>query len=118
PDPKLAIYRIAQEAVGNALRHADASSIRVLVEVDDNVVLVEVEDDGLGFEPETGGRGYGLSNMTERAAQISAELDVSSIPGDGTTVSLRWRYGTEADPIEVGVPAEAGLPAATADGRP
>ncbi|MDH3680711.1 MAG: histidine kinase, partial [Acidimicrobiia bacterium] len=60
PDPKLAIYRIAQEAVGNALRHADASSIRVLVEVDDNVVLVEVEDDGLGFEPETGGRGYGL----------------------------------------------------------
>ncbi|MGI9594762.1 MAG: sensor histidine kinase [Acidimicrobiales bacterium] len=97
PGPKLALYRIAQEAVGNALRHAEASSIRVSVDIDDEGVLLGIEDDGVGFEPEAAGVGYGLRNMTERAARIGSELEVTSARGQGTRVSVRWRYGTEAD---------------------
>jgi signal transduction histidine kinase len=101
--PKLAIYRIAQEAIGNAIRHADAGSITVVVEIDDDGVLLEIEDDGVGFEPATIGAGYGLRNMTERAAQIGSELKVQSAPGQGTTVSVRWRRGSERDRVDAGV---------------
>jgi len=90
--PKLAIYRIAQEALSNALRHADATSIQLRVEIDDDGVLLDVEDDGRGFEPDSVEGGYGLDNMAERASQIGSELHIETSPGNGTTVSLRWRF--------------------------
>ncbi|MGI9615792.1 MAG: sensor histidine kinase [Acidimicrobiales bacterium] len=101
PGPKLALYRIAQEALGNALRHAEASSIRVLVDIDEDGVLLGVEDDGLGFDPEDVAVGYGLRNMTERAARIGSELEVTSSRGHGTSVSVRWAFATTMDSADV-----------------
>jgi signal transduction histidine kinase len=79
------LWRIAQEAITNALRHADAGSVRVTWRCDDRRAVLEVTDDGHGL-PEGPPRSdaYGLVGMRERAAAIGARLDVLS--STGTTV--------------------------------
>jgi signal transduction histidine kinase len=89
PDPErdLAILRIVGEAVHNALRHARPGSIAVTL----SPRRVEISDDGDGFEPdrpELRSRHLGLTSMTQRAAEIGAELTIDSTPGRGTTVRL------------------------------
>ena len=85
------IFRIAQEALQNALRHADADLIAVRLKAADGSLLLEIEDDGIGFDPEApdarSGR-LGLTSMDERARRIGGTLDVRSSPGAGTTVRL------------------------------
>jgi signal transduction histidine kinase len=85
------IFRIAQEALQNALRHADADLIAVRLKAADGSLLLEVEDDGIGFDPEApdarSGR-LGLTSMDERARRIGGTLDIRSSPGAGTTVRL------------------------------
>ena len=85
------IFRIAQEALQNALRHADADLIAVRLTAADGSLLLEVEDDGIGFDPEApdprSGR-LGLTSMDERARRIGGTLDIRSSPGAGTTVRL------------------------------
>jgi signal transduction histidine kinase len=85
------IFRIAQEALQNALRHADADLIAVRLQAADGSLLLEVEDDGIGFDPEApdarSGR-LGLTSMDERARRIGGTLDIRSSPGAGTTVRL------------------------------
>jgi signal transduction histidine kinase len=81
------LYRIAQEAVANALKHAAASEIRIGLERRDGRVLLEVEDDGEGFEetvPQTGG--IGLRVMHYRARLIDAALEIGAAPAGGTRV--------------------------------
>lgn len=88
-EPKLVFYRVAQEAITNALRHASARQIRVGIALDASGATLEVSDDGIGFES---GRehGHGLRNMKARAEEIGALLYLSSNQGAGTTVSLFW----------------------------
>ncbi len=85
------IFRIAQEALQNALRHADADLIAVRLKAADGSLLLEVEDDGIGFDPEApdarSGR-LGLTSMDERARRIGGTLAIRSSPGAGTTVRL------------------------------
>jgi signal transduction histidine kinase len=81
------LYRIAQEAVANALKHAAASEIRIGLERRDGCVLLEVEDDGDGFDetaPHTGG--IGLRVMRYRARLIDAALKIGAAPAGGTRV--------------------------------
>jgi signal transduction histidine kinase len=85
------VLRIAQEAVQNALRHADATRVRVRLGPRDGGLELEVADDGIGFDPadsELRGRRLGLTSMEERAARIGARLGIDSTPGRGTTVRL------------------------------
>ncbi|MEY2513038.1 MAG: hypothetical protein QOJ89_396, partial [bacterium] len=85
------VFRIAQEALHNALRHADAGRIAVTVRCggDDGVELT-VSDDGVGFDASAvRSRRLGLTTMAERARAIGGSLDVESAPGAGTTVRLR-----------------------------
>jgi signal transduction histidine kinase len=88
-DTEQALFRIAQEAITNVVRHAGASLATVSVErVDDHLVL-EVSDDGRGFDPEhhaISSRRLGLVSMRERAADLGGTLTITSAPGDGTTV--------------------------------
>jgi signal transduction histidine kinase len=81
------LYRIAQEAVANALKHAAASEIRIGLERRDGSVLLEVEDDGEGFD-ETAARsgGIGLRVMRYRARLIDAALEIGAAPAGGTRV--------------------------------
>ncbi|HEX6354327.1 GAF domain-containing sensor histidine kinase [Actinophytocola sp.] len=85
-----AVYRIAQEAMHNALRHADATRIEVVLSVDDEGTVLRVTDDGVGFAPAStvAGRRLGLASMRERASQAGGTLTVTSEPGGGTTVCL------------------------------
>lgn len=84
------ILRIAREAVGNALRHGAASLVEVRLHAGERLSLT-VRDDGTGFDPDAppNPHGFGLISMRERAAAMGAELDIRSIPGEGTQVVLR-----------------------------
>jgi two-component system sensor histidine kinase UhpB len=87
PDAELVVYRVAQEALTNAARHAGARSVELSLTRQDAAVVLEVRDDGRGFAPLT--EGSGLLGMRERAALVAAELTVTSRPRRGTTVRLR-----------------------------
>jgi two-component system sensor histidine kinase UhpB len=97
-DVQTAIYRVAQEALTNAERHAGATVVEVELEVSEERQELRVRDDGRGFDP--GGvvqhgagpaAGLGLRGMAERARLVGGELDVRSAPGGGTSVTLRLR---------------------------
>jgi signal transduction histidine kinase len=90
------ILRIAQEALGNALRHADAEHMWVRLTGTDGRVVLEVRDDGVGFDPDAAAvrsRRLGLTSMEERAERLGGRLSVESAPGAGTTVRLEAARG-------------------------
>jgi signal transduction histidine kinase len=96
PDVERALLRIAQEALGNALRHADAGHVRLALEARDSHVMLRVDDDGRGFDPDeaaTRSRRLGLTSMRERADALGGTLTIDSAPGRGTTVEaeVAWR---------------------------
>jgi signal transduction histidine kinase len=85
-----ALYRVAQEALHNALRHSGARQIRVSLAVRQRRVVLEVADDGRGFaaHPSSRPAGLGLSSMRERAGAVGGTLTIRSAPGAGTRVRL------------------------------
>lgn len=88
-DPQRAteLFRIAQEAVNNALKHAEASEIRIGLEEEGGLLNMEVEDDGQGFdESATSREGMGLQIMRYRARLIGGTLEVKPAPAGGTLV--------------------------------
>ena len=88
PEVELAIYRIAQEALTNAARHARASEISVALACADEELVLCVKDNGRGL-PDQLTEGGGLIGMRERAMLIGADLAIESRPGTGVQVSLR-----------------------------
>jgi len=91
-DITLAFFRITQEAVNNAARHAEASNVKITLRNTGKAAVLEIVDDGKGFQiPEdiaslrvAGHRG--LSNMKERMSIIGGKLSISSLPGKGTGI--------------------------------
>ena len=88
PAVRQELYSIAQEALNNALKHAHAGRVSILLRFEGEGARLEVGDDGRGFEPDQGreGGGLGLRGMQERACRIGASLRVESSPGGGTRV--------------------------------
>ena len=85
----LALFRIVQEALGNAAKHARATRITVTLTRSAEEVSLAVSDDGVGFASGLGtSAGLGLITMRERASQLNGRLEVDSAPGRGTTVSV------------------------------
>jgi signal transduction histidine kinase len=84
------LYRLAQEALHNAVKHAGARRIQMRVEVDARGrLLLEVADDGVGFDPAAVPPGHmGLVTMADRARQVGGTFQVQSAPGRGTTVRV------------------------------
>jgi signal transduction histidine kinase len=85
------VFRIAQESLQNALRHARAEHIELRLDEDAGGLRLTVSDDGIGFEPEGPGlrsRRLGLTSMEERARALGARLRIDSAPGRGTTIGL------------------------------
>jgi PAS domain S-box-containing protein len=90
-ESETAVYRIAQEALTNATRHAAARAIVLTLGVADHALYLEVRDDGQGFaeQDRRRSRALGLVSMETRAAALGARLDVWSEPGKGTAVRLQ-----------------------------
>ncbi len=93
PEAELVVYRVAQEALTNVLRHARASRATVSLHADDSAVVLKVSDDGRGLPLETPSGTAGISGMRERARLIDALLTVRSEPGQGVEVALEVPYG-------------------------
>jgi signal transduction histidine kinase len=87
-----AVYRIAQEALHNALRHAEPSTVAVSLSAQDGRLALEIRDDGIGFEPDAGAS-LGLASMRERARAAGGTLTVRSRPGGGTAVRVEVPVG-------------------------
>lgn len=91
-EAKESLYRVAQEALHNAARHARASKIEVELRVEDDAhaIALEVSDDGVGFDPAGSFPGHlGLSSMRERAGRLNGTLEITSTPGEGTRIRIR-----------------------------
>jgi signal transduction histidine kinase len=96
-DPRVEeqLYRIAEEALSNALKHAVPSSIATTIRFEgsspDQYVVLEVVDDGVGFDVRAVGAagGLGLVSMRQRAEKIGGRLTVHSAPGKGTMIKMR-----------------------------
>jgi signal transduction histidine kinase len=96
PDQAAQVFRIAQEALQNALRHAGAERIEVRLSNGAGALVLDVVDDGGGFDVTDGavrGRRLGLTSMEERAAEIGGRLEIESATGEGTRVRLAVPLG-------------------------
>ena len=83
------LYRIAQEAVNNALKHAAPSEIRIALERRDETIVMEVDDDGDGFDEAPNAGGIGLHVMRYRAHLIGGVLEIGAAPAGGTRIVCR-----------------------------
>ena len=114
-ETRIVLYRIAQEALTNITKHAEASVVSVRIAPHEGGCLVEIRDDGLGFSGDVrrvSAPGHlGLSSMRERAELAGGWCDIHSLAGDGTTVRF-WLpgSGTEPDRSEDGQPSGEGNP--------
>ncbi|HXM58032.1 MAG TPA: PAS domain S-box protein [Candidatus Dormibacteraeota bacterium] len=84
------VVQVAREALSNVGRHAAATTCRLTLRLDGREAVLQIEDDGRGFVPdERRDIGWGLRNLAERAQRLGGSLEISSVPGEGTSVSLR-----------------------------
>lgn len=91
PAAERQVFRVAQEALNNCLKHAGAGSVEVRLEMGGPGLTLQVADDGVGFRPASGevrSRHLGLTSMEERAEALGGRLSIRSAPGGGTTISL------------------------------
>ena len=91
PSEEMQLLRIVQESLANIRKHAEANTVRILINLEHNGMSVLIEDDGSGFEQAPSGKPgehIGLSIMQERARRLGGELKIESEPGEGTRVEL------------------------------
>lgn len=91
-DVEQSIYRITQEALENIVRHSEATSARITLDVSNEKLELAIRDDGRGFDPKlvASEERFGLRGLQERAASIGGKLTVDSQPGSGTVVRFVW----------------------------
>jgi signal transduction histidine kinase len=100
PEPNLPLkvkqdlYRVAQEALHNTIKHARASLVNMKLDLMDGVIVLEIRDDGVGFEPLGAFPGHlGLLSMRERLERLGGALSMESAPGEGTTIRAQISAG-------------------------
>ncbi len=92
-EQQTALYRIAQEALNNVVKHAQAGKVTLRLLCQATTVVLEVIDDGVGLLPDGPQQTYGLRGMADRARLLDAQLDVIGRPGSGTTVRVAVPLG-------------------------
>jgi signal transduction histidine kinase len=86
-EAKEAVYRIAQEALHNTVKHAHANKVEINMECDPGRITLELSDDGIGFDMQDDFPGHlGLRSMRERASRLGGTLEVETAPGEGTRI--------------------------------
>ena len=92
-DAQLTIFRVLQEALNNARKHAEATELSVELVFGENALRLTIADNGKGFDPKSPRRGhYGVTTMRERAAKVGGETTIDSAPGQGTRITLELPY--------------------------
>ncbi|MEV4801060.1 sensor histidine kinase [Nonomuraea sp. NPDC049421] len=86
-DVESALFRIAQEALANVVKHANATRTGLTLTYTDELILLDIRDDGLGFPPQRPTDGFGLDSMRRRAGVLGGTLTVETEPGHGTAVA-------------------------------
>lgn len=90
------LFRIAQEALTNVVRHSHATMVKVRLVQEQDWLLLQVADNGRGFDPfassSPDGKGYGLRGMQERVNILQGEFHIQTAPGRGTIVTVRVPY--------------------------
>lgn len=109
PEIEINVYRIGQECLNNIAKYASATSVNVLLSIDEDELRFIVEDDGIGFDttkvasPSRNG-GLGLGGMQERARLLDGSCQIESVPGQGTTVYVRvparFREGSSIESVD------------------
>ncbi len=100
---QVAIFRIAQEAISNALRHAEAETVAITLRCDGNKLFLSVEDDGKGFTPAAregsslAARGLGLASMREYATLVGGSIRIEPRPEGGTRIAARLPLAAPSD---------------------
>jgi signal transduction histidine kinase len=98
PTLTLNLFRIAEEALNNTLKHAHASAVQVALRAENGQVTLEIVDNGRGFDPaEKSHGGMGLANMRERAAALGGQYELASAAGQGTRVTVRVSSDARSD---------------------
>ena len=98
-----ALFRVAQEALNNVAKHANASMVGLTLTYLDDVLLLDVRDDGSGFDTAIRPGGYGLDGMRERLRRVGGRLEVESVPGEGTAVNAAVPIGAApASAVSIG----------------
>ncbi len=86
---KINLFRIVQECLLNATKHANAKECKVTITIVDNNLILQIQDDGIGFDMLATKPGIGLTNMQERAKTIKAQLTIRSTPHEGTFILMK-----------------------------
>ncbi|MDO4703794.1 sensor histidine kinase [Tannerella sp.] len=94
PHHQLAIYRIVQELITNALRHSGATEIVVQCTFEDGLLLIETGDNGRGFDVEKSPRNMGLNNIESRIKYLGGTFEIDSRPGRGTNINIECKLQT------------------------
>lgn len=97
PDAETTVYRIVQEALTNAVKHAGAQHVAIDVTLHEGGVEVSVNDDGAGFDPDAPRDGYGIDGMHERVELANGTLAITSTPNVGTSIQA-WLFRDEDAP--------------------
>lgn len=100
-EAKEEIYRVAQEAINNIIKHAHASNVSILMHFEDKMLVLEVHDDGQGFDLEQDYPGHlGLHSMHERVEKLNGTLEIVSSPGEGTIIRASIPYPVAEEQLE------------------
>ena len=91
---KINLFRIIQECLLNATKHANARKCKVTITIVENNLILQIQDDGIGFDILATKPGIGLTNMQERAKTIKAQLTIRSKPSVGTVVLMKVKIGS------------------------
>lgn len=112
---KEALYRVGQEAMANAIRHARAAHIRLSLETRGDALVLEVSDDGIGFDPAADYPGHlGLRSMRERMLRLGGHLAIESAPGTGAQVQTGVPLLPPGDQLRRASPGSSSQPAGEA----
>jgi len=92
PREEVHALQIVRECVSNAIRHGEAHSVTISYSLETDRPTLRIHDDGKGFDPARARRGSGLANITDRTTEIDAVLTLSTSPGKGTDIIIRFAH--------------------------
>ena len=97
----MGIYRIVQEILNNAIKHAQASEIFVQLNKEDDNIVIHIEDDGIGFDPNKKYKSMGLANIRSRVNYLRGSIDIDSRIGEGTSflIHLNSKFNEPAQDL-------------------